>query len=140
MKKSVIALVLGLMLAAPFANAADRNQRNNQQRGHQSQEDRREEAIVAGVLGGIIGLIAAEALDNDNGRHSPRDRYDRNDRGGRDDWGRGPARNRTLFCFAQNRRGEIFRARGQSARIAQEKALDKCYQASRMCRPAGCQY
>ena len=72
-------------------------------------------AIIGGVIGGIIGAIAADRWDRDH--HRP-DRY--------------------VTCFAQNRRGEMFRATARRARAAQDLALRKCYDYSRSCRPAGC--
>lgn len=72
--------------------------------------------LARGIIGGIIGVIA--------------DQYDRDhrDRGYRGQ----------VTCFAQNRRGETFRAVGNRARPAQQAALKKCYRVSRDCRPAGC--
>lgn len=150
MKKSVMALVLGLMMIAPSVQAqrADRPNRQGQHQQtprHQSAEDRREEAIVSGIIGGVIGLIAAEALDRDDDRYG-RGRGDGYGRGGYNDrYERYPRYPQpqprgVVFCFAESRRGEIFRARGQSARVAQAKAMDKCYMSARMCRPVGCQY
>ncbi|MBX2993909.1 MAG: hypothetical protein KF681_03790 [Bdellovibrionaceae bacterium] len=72
--------------------------------------------LARGIIGGIIGVIA--------------DQYDR---GHRDRGYRGQ-----VTCFAQNRRGETFRAVGNRARPAQQAALNKCYRVSRDCRPAGC--
>ena len=46
---------------------------------------------------------------------------------------------RRVICYAQNRRGETFRARGESRRWTQERALEKCYAYSRHCRPLGCE-
>lgn len=72
-------------------------------------------AIVGGIIGGIIGAIAADKWDR--GHHRP-DRF--------------------VTCFAQNRRGEMFRATARRARAAQDLAMSKCYDYSRSCRPAGC--
>jgi hypothetical protein len=104
--------------------------------------------IIAGIIiGGIIGAIAADALDREdegrfnNGRHHG-PRYD--GRGGRHNGGRhdnnfGRPRYRTVTCFAQNLRGQIFRVTGQQARNVQRRAVNKCYQQSASCRPMGCQ-
>ena len=46
---------------------------------------------------------------------------------------------RRVICYAQNRRGDTFRARGESRRWTQERALEKCYAYSRHCRPLGCE-
>lgn len=78
------------------------------------------EAIVGGVIGGIIGAIAADRWDRESYRP------------GRP----GPAR--WVTCFAQNRRGDTFRATARRARMAQDQAMRKCYQYSRACRPLGC--
>lgn len=101
--------------------------------------------IIAGVIiGGIIGAIAADALDRqDEGRYN----------NGRGHGGFGPGRHpgrpgpivrpgpiyRQVTCFAQNRRGEVFRVTGQQARRVQERAMDKCQARSLQCRPMGCQ-
>ena len=45
---------------------------------------------------------------------------------------------RRWSCFAQNRRGRIFRAVGLNARMVQRQAMNKCYSVSRFCRPLGC--
>lgn len=73
-------------------------------------------AIVGGIIGGIIGgLIIADHLD----RH--------------------PHKYRNVVCYAQNRRGRVFSAIGRRARLAQQRAMDKCYAASAFCRPLGCE-
>ncbi len=83
------------------------------------------EAIVGGIIGGVIGAIAADRWDRDNGNGY---------RPGRPGNGFG----RAITCYAQNRRGEIFRATARRARVAQEVALEKCYDYSRACRALGC--
>lgn len=80
-------------------------------------------AIVGGIVGGIIGAIAADRWDRDNYRPG---------RPGR------PGRDRWVTCFAQNRRGQTFRATARRARVAQDQAMRKCYDYSRACRPLGC--
>lgn len=73
-------------------------------------------AIVGGIIGGIIGgLIIADHFD----KH--------------------PHKYRHVVCYAQNRRGQIFRATGNRGRWVQERAMDKCYATSRFCRPLGCE-
>lgn len=72
-------------------------------------------AIIGGVIGGIIGAIAADRWDR--GHHRP---------------------GRFVTCFAQNRRGEMFRATARRARAAQDLAMRKCFAYSRACRPVGC--
>lgn len=65
------------------------------------------------IIGGLIGATIANS--------------------GQDDRPRG------YVCYSENRRGEIFRARSRSRDWASEKALDRCYEFSRSCRPAGCE-
>lgn len=77
---------------------------------------RNEAAIIGGIIGGIIGAIAADQFDRDH--HN---------------------RGRQVVCYAQNRRGEVFRVIGSNARLAQNLALDKCERRSLRCRPMGCQ-
>lgn len=45
-----------------------------------------------------------------------------------------------VVCYAQNTRGEVFRAFGWNRFIVQERAMDKCEAVSRSCRPLGCRY
>ncbi len=73
------------------------------------------EDVIGAIIGGIIGAIAANALEKDH-------RY----------------KNREVTCFAKNRRGEVFRAHGKRPRAVQARAMDKCYRDSRFCREAGC--
>ena len=44
-----------------------------------------------------------------------------------------------VACYAQNRRGQLFRAIGQHPRRVQRRAMEYCFQYSRYCRPMGCQ-
>ena len=79
--------------------------------------------VVAGIIiGGIIGLIAADALDRDDHYHHRPHRP-----------------HRQVVCYAQNARGQMFRAYGRRARPVQDAAMNKCFNHSRRCRPAGCQ-
>jgi len=99
------------------------------------------ERIVGSVFGGIMGVISAIAWDN---RHNDcerergnndrcRNRYGRPNRPGQ------PGRSGELVtCYAQNRRGENFRAASYGARRAQQRAMDKCQSNSRFCREQGC--
>lgn len=45
---------------------------------------------------------------------------------------------RPVECFAQNARGQTFRAVGWNARNTQREAINYCYQYSRRCRALGC--
>jgi len=73
-------------------------------------------AIVGGIIGGIIGgLIIADHFD----RH--------------------PHKYRRVVCYAQDRRGRVYSALSNRARIAQRRAMDKCYAFSSFCRPLGCE-
>lgn len=81
-------------------------------------------AIVGGIIGGIIGAIAADQIRRDHDR----DHHD----------GRHPIP-REYVCYAENRRGELFRAVSFDPNRAQDRALDKCEQVSLRCRPMGCQ-
>lgn len=83
-------------------------------------------AVVGGIIGGIIGAIAADAWDKQHPGH-----------GGGWGPGHGPG-DGFITCYAQNRRGEMFRASSRFARVAQDRALEKCYDVSRACRPMGC--
>ena len=43
-----------------------------------------------------------------------------------------------VVCFARNRQGRRFAARGYYARLVQEQALRQCRSVSRMCFALGC--
>lgn len=103
-KQMVLAIALSASIVQP-AFAADRDDRR---------DERRSDNIVAGVISGAIGLIAAEAFDRDDRGRDDRGRDDRGpdrggprghgrdddrgpgrggpDRGGPGDWNRGPDR------------------------------------------------
>lgn len=88
------------------------------QQGEWRSHSKKGEAIIGGIIGGIIGAIAADRWDRgDRGHHRP---------------------GRYVTCFAENRRGEVFRATARRARAAQDLAMQKCYDYSRSCRPLGC--
>lgn len=139
MKKFVVIALSALMAVPAFAvnGIADENQVIEQEQGAMDPAELEAtsdentfyrsstgEAIVGGVIGGIIGAIAADRWDRDNGY-----RPGRPGRPGADRW---------VTCYAQNRRGETFRATARRARMAQDQAMRKCYQYSRACRPLGC--
>lgn len=97
-------------------------------------EKSRDGDIIAGIIiGGIIGAIAADALDRQNDRYD-RDHYrpgrpNRPGQPGRPGYGRPPVRQ--VACYAQNARGEVFRSIAQRAQPAQDSAMRKCFQYSR---------
>jgi hypothetical protein len=45
---------------------------------------------------------------------------------------------RRVTCFAQNARGQTFRASAMRARQAQDMAMRQCFRVSRFCRALGC--
>lgn len=65
----------------------------------------------------IIGAIGADNLDRDHYRRGYNGR---------------------VQCYAQNRRGQIYKAAGARPYSVQQKALNKCYNRSYECRPMGC--
>ncbi|MEO0334843.1 MAG: hypothetical protein AAF202_00505 [Pseudomonadota bacterium] len=80
--------------------------------------------------------------DRGRGRHRDRDW----DRGGRrrwdddDHWDRRRPRPARVVCWVRNARGHMFRGRGQSPRVARNRAARKCYSRSRACYSAGCRW
>lgn len=73
---------------------------------------------IGDILKRIAGdVIRAELLDREYGRDGYR---------------------RQITCYAQNGRGEVFRASGNRPQQVQARAIDKCYAYSRNCRPVGC--
>lgn len=91
------------------------------------------EVIAGGILGGIVGAQSAEQWAGDMDNEALRRR-----RG--PGWGPGrpgPGR-RIVSCFAQNRRGQVFRARGWNPRMVQQQAMNQCFSVSRFCRALGC--
>lgn len=93
-------------------------------RGPGRHEDRttrgRGDDFARDLIGGIIGAIADQAFERDHARRGYRGQ---------------------VVCYAQNRRGEMFRASAPRARMAQMRAMNKCEDSSRWgrCRPMGCQ-
>jgi hypothetical protein len=49
-----------------------------------------------------------------------------------------PPRHEPVACYAQNQRGEFFRAVGRNPRGVQQLAMKRCLRTSRSCRPLGC--
>lgn len=46
--------------------------------------------------------------------------------------------NRRWVCYAENRRGQLFRAVGRNQGQVQRRAMNQCFNYSRQCRPLGC--
>lgn len=64
-------------------------------------------------------------------------------RGGYDGLNPDRRRNRRrgrVACFAENRRGRLFRAVGYIPRRVQRRAMDICFSRSAQCRPLGCRW
>lgn len=149
--KTIFALALGFGLVSQLALARDGGRENLfdqneviesgevsgaelQQMSSEGSEFYSEtgEVIAGGILGGIIGAKSAEQWAGDMENEVLRRRGP--------GWGPGrpgPGR-RIISCFAQNRRGQVFRARGWNPRLVQQQAMNQCFSVSRFCRALGC--
>lgn len=134
--KKIFALALVSMMTLPaFAQYdydysrgerhEDRRDRRGDHRRDERWDDRRDDrrgdrdVNVGAIIGGVIGaIIDSDRIDRDHSRRGYRGR---------------------VTCYAENRRGERFRARGHRPRFVQDDAIRACYNyGSRQCFALGC--
>lgn len=136
--KQLFTLAICSLMCLPFAKAddevtADSNADQQQMRpgrpdqpeyqrppnyGDHYRDRQGREVNVGNVIARvIIGAIGADSLDRDHYRRGYHGR---------------------VQCYAQNRRGQIYKAAGARPYSVQQQALNKCYNRSYECRPMGC--
>lgn len=129
MKKFLLAAAMVFSALQPaMATELQAEQQNYSAAQSENNELRHGGGNIGAVIGGIIVGAAIGSLVT-------ADRYERHP-GYRPHY-------RDIVCYAEGSdrwgRGERFRARGERARWAQQRALDKCYSYYRFCRPLGCE-
>lgn len=120
--KKIFALVLISVMGLPaFAQSQISRNEPRQSVRHEDQQfnDGQFNSKIGRVIGGIIrGVVESGALDNDHSRRGYRGQ---------------------VTCYAENRRGDRFKARGNRPRFVQDEAIRRCYNyGSRQCYAAGC--
>lgn len=137
MKKFMFAMAAAMTLVLSVGTTAEAQQRGSDRRGDRH-DDRRDEDPRndrRDSRGGIIIDIGVDGIDAYVDYDRRDDRRDRRD----DRWDPRPRPQRRFVCFAEDRRGRLYRATDSDPRFAQEHALDRCYAVANRCRPLGCQ-
>lgn len=114
--------------AMPYDEAQALQQEMQLNRDHRRNRSDRDRG--AEIIGGIIGGIIDNAINDRDGRPG---------HGGPGWGGPGHGFDREVVCYARDARGNLYRAIGPNPRRVQDRALDKCERNARFCRPQGCQ-